>query len=235
MVIPRMSVLAHNDAVRYGVCLGLAVMAAHTCAAAIPAPTAPPGATPPATAPQLGSSAPVTGIPMAAVWREQHLEFSYRGRTSRYSCDGLRDKVRAMLFDLGARRDLKIAAVGCVDSGRMHDNSPAPSLNITFSAPVLPDPSLKPLHEGDLAAIDARFEPFTIASDAFRNLGFGDCELVEEFSHQILPKLVTRALKRDISCVPFQTIGSRFLVRGEILKPLPRAEQAAGRLGVKVP
>jgi hypothetical protein len=223
-----MSVLAHNGAVRYGVCLGLAVMAAQTCAAATPPATAPPGA-----APQLGSPAPVTGIPTAAVWREQHLEFSYRGRTSRYSCDGLRDKVRAMLFDLGARRDLKISAIGCVDSGPMRDNSPPPGLNITFSAPVLPDPSLKPLHEGDLKAIDARFEPFTIASDAFRNLSFGDCELVEEFSHQILPKLVTRALKRDITCLPYQTNGSRFLVRGEILKPLARAEQAA-REAIKV-
>ena len=207
MVIPRMSVLAHNGAVRYGICLSLAAMAAQNCAAA----------------------APVTGIPRAAVWREQHLEFFYMGRTSRYSCDGLRDKVRAMLLDLGARRDLRISAVGCGDSGQMRHNSPAPSLNITFSAPALPDPSVKPLHEGDLAATDARFESFTITSDAFRNLGFGDCELVEEFSHQILPKLVTRALKRDIACVPHQASGSRFLVRGEILKPLPRAEQAAGR------
>ena len=220
MVIDPMSVLTHNGAVRHGVCLSLAVMAAQTAAAA---------------APQLGSPPPVTGIPMAAVWREQRIDFFYMGRTSRYSCDGLRDKVRAMLLDLGARRDLKIAAIGCEDSGRMRTNSPVPSLNITFSAPALPDPSAKPLREGDLAATDARFEPFTIASDAFRNLGFGDCELVEEFSHQILPKLVTRALKRDITCVPFQASGSRFLVRGEILKPLPRAEQAAGRMGFKVP
>jgi hypothetical protein len=207
-----MSVLAHKGAVRYGVCLSLAVMAAQNCAAATP----------------------VTGIPRAAVWREQHLEFFYMGRTARYSCDGLRDKVRAMLLDLGARRDLKISAIGCGDSGQMRHNSPAPSLNITFSAPALPDPSVKPLHEGDLAATDARFESFTITSDAFRNLGFGDCELVEEFSHQILPKLVTRSLKRDIACVPYQASGSRFLVRGEILKPLPRGEQAAGWMGFKV-
>src|SRR5437762_588859 len=127
MVIILMSVLAHNGAVRYGICLTLAVVAAHTCGAATP--------------PQSGSpAAPVTGIPMAAVWREQHLEFFYMGRTSRYSCDGLRDKVRAMLLDLGARRDLKISAAGCEDSGRVGRKSPAPSLYITFSAPVLPDP-----------------------------------------------------------------------------------------------
>jgi len=216
MVINRMSVLARNGAVRYGICLSLAVAAAHTCASA-------------------GLPTPVTGIPMAAVWREQRLEFFYVGRTARYSCDGLRDKVRAMLLDLGARRDLKVSTVGCVDSGRLRRNSAMPSLSIIFSSPVLPDPSLKPLHDGDLAATDARFEPFTIASDAFRNLGLGDCELVEEFSHQILPKLVTRTLRRDITCVPFQASGSRFLVRGEILKPLPRAEQAAGGLGFRVP
>jgi hypothetical protein len=204
-----MSVSTHNGAVRYGICVSLAVLTAQTCAAATPA-------------------TPVTGIPMAAVWREQHLEFFYMGRTSRYSCDGLRDKIRALLLDLGARRDLRISAIGCEDAGQMHRNSPAPRLSITFSAPTLPDPSIKPLREGDLSATDARFEPFTIANDAFRNLGLGDCELVEEFSHQILPKLVTRALRRDIACIPYQASGSRFLLRGEILKPLPRAEQAAG-------
>ena len=171
----------------------------------------------------------VTGMPMAAVWREQHLEFFYMGRTSRYSCDGLRDKVRAMLLDLGARRDLKIAAIGCgIPDGCAR--TPRRPASTSFSprrrCRIRP---LKPLHEGDLAATDARFESFTIASDAFRNMGFGDCELVEEFSHQILPKLVTRALKRDITCVPYQPSGGRFLVRGEILKPLPRAEQSAGR------
>jgi hypothetical protein len=219
-----MNVLTHIGAVRYGIRLGLAVMAVQTCAAATPQ-----TATPQPAAPVGAAPARVTGIPLAAVWREQHLDFFYMGRTSRYSCDGLRDKVRAMLLDLGARRDLKIAAIGCEDSGRMRANSPAPSLHITFSAPTLPDPSVKPLHEGDLAATDARFESFTITSDAFRNLGFGDCELVQEFSRQILPKLVTRALKRDITCVPFQASGGRFLVRGEILKPLPRVEQTAGR------
>jgi hypothetical protein len=229
MVIPRMSVLAHKVAVRYGICLSLAVMAAQTCPAATPQPATNQPATNRPAAPPGAAPTAVTGIPMAAVWREQHLDFFYMGRTSRYSCDGLRDKVRAMLLDLGVRRDVKIAAIGCEDSGRMRVNSPAPSLNITFSAAALPDPSVKPLHEGDLAATDARFESFTIASDAFRNLGFGDCELVQEFSRQILPKLVTRSLKRDITCVPFQASGSRFLVRGEILKPLPRAEQAAGR------
>ncbi len=47
-----------------------------------------------------------SAAPFPAVWKEQHLEFSYMGRTARYSCEGLRDKMRSLLLDLGARRDL---------------------------------------------------------------------------------------------------------------------------------
>jgi hypothetical protein len=195
--------------------MGVAFVASHVYAA-------------PPAAPQPATSAPTVGNPIAAVWRERHVDFVYLGRTVRYSCDGLRDKVRALLLDLGARRDLKIAAIGC-DADRLRKNAASPSLSITFSAPALPNPAAKPLHEGDLAATDARFETFTITSDAFRNLGLGDCELVEEFTRQILSKLVTRDLRHDITCVPYQLSGSRFLVKGEILRPLPPAEQAAGQ------
>lgn len=171
-----------------------------------------------------------TGNPVPAVWKEQHLEFFYVGRTARYSCDGLRDKVRAMLLDLGARRDLSVTAVGCENTAdRVRLESQGPSLDIVVSTPALPDAAAKPLHPGDLAALDARFESFTITSDPFRNMGIADCELVEEFARQILPKLTTRDLKQDITCVPFQQSGGRFLVRGKILRKLPRAEQGAGR------
>jgi hypothetical protein len=164
-----------------------------------------------------------TGSPaIAAVWKEQHLRFFYTGRTSRYSCDGLRDKVRAMLIDLGARRDLRIAALGCeAPAPRVRFGSLGPSLDIVFSSPALPEPKRSPLHPGDLAAANARFESFTITSDAFRNMGVADCELVEEFARQILPKLATRGVRQDIACVPFQQSGGRFLVRGEILRTVP--------------
>jgi hypothetical protein len=186
-------------------------------------------AAPARAAPPPAVRPPAAGNPTAAVWKQQHVDFFYSGRTARYSCDGMRDKVRAMLLDLGARRDVKITAIGCDDYERVHDTAMGPSLAIVFSSPALPDPSLKPLHEGDLAATDARFETFMITSDAFRNLGVGDCELVEEFARQILPKLATRDLRRDITCVPNQLASSHFLVKGEILRPLPRAEQPVGR------
>jgi hypothetical protein len=159
------------------------------------------------------------GNALAAVWREQRLAFFYMGRTSRYSCDGLRDKMRSLLLDLGARRDLKISAIGCDESApRLGRGPTGPNLRIIFSSPALPEAEPKPLHARDLAPVDARYQPFTLTSDAFRNFGIGDCELVEEFARQVLPKFVTRNVTKDITCVPYQLTGSRFFVRGETLR-----------------
>jgi hypothetical protein len=167
-----------------------------------------------------GAAADDTGA-IAAVWKEQHLRFSYVGRTARYSCQGLRDKVSAMLIGLGVRRDLQITALGCESAAAGTQVATlGPSLTMVFSAPALPDPAAKPLHAADPAAVAARFDSFTLTNDAFRNMDIADCELVEQFAQQILPKLATRHVTQDITCVPFQQSGGRYLVRGEVLKPV---------------
>jgi hypothetical protein len=158
------------------------------------------------------------GNPVAAVWKEQRLDFSYMGRTARYSCEGLRDKMRSLLLDLGARRDLKVSLLGCDESAPLRHGYLGPRLSIVFSSLALPDAAAKPLRPGDLSAVQARYESFTLTSDAFRNYTVGDCELVEEFTRQILPKFATKDVKQDITCVPYQASGSRFFVRGEILR-----------------
>jgi hypothetical protein len=168
-----------------------------------------------------------SGTLLPAAWKEQHLDFSYMGRTARYSCEGLRDKMRSLLLDLGARRDLKVSVYACDESASLLKGYLGPRLSIVFSSPALPDGAARPLHAGDLSPVDARYESFTLTSDAFRNFGIGDCELVEEFSRQILPKLATRDVKQDITCVPYQASGSRFFVRGEILRAAVPADPKA--------
>jgi hypothetical protein len=168
-----------------------------------------------------GAAAAETGAAIEAVWKEQHLRFSYMGRTARYSCQGLRDKVSAMLIGLGVRRDLQITALGCESAAAgTRVATLGPSLTMVFSAPTLPDPAAKPLRAVDPGAVEARFESFTLTNDAFRNMDIADCELVEQFAQQILPKLATRHVTQDITCVPYQQSGGRFLVRGEVLKPV---------------
>ena len=178
----------------------------------------------PTRAAAAAPAAPASAGGARAVWKAQRVDFLYVGRTSRYSCDGLRDKVRAMLVDLGARRDPSVVALGCVGYDRGSSDPVALRLKIEFVSPAWAA-AASLLRADDAAAVDARFQPFRIASDAFRNMGIGDCELVQQFSQQILPKLTVRAVSQDIVCVPYQPSESRFLVRGEILKALPPGAQ----------
>jgi hypothetical protein len=169
----------------------------------------------------LWAADPAVGSPFQAVWKEQHLEFAYVGRTARYSCQGLREKMRSLLLDLGARRDLQVSLYACDESETLRSirrEYIGPRLSLVFSTPALPDASAKPLHAGDLLPVNARYEPFTLTSDAFRNYGVGDCELVEEFARDILPLFSTRNVKQDITCIPYQASGSRYFIRGEILR-----------------
>ena len=158
--------------------------------------------------------------PQAAVWRAQSVAFSYPGRTVRYSCEGLREKLRAVLLELGARRDLSIGAEGC--------DHRAPRLTLEFSTPVTPQPEMKARDTADLAAVDARYELFLLTSDALHNFGPADCELIDEFTRQVLPRLATRGVDAKILCVPYQQSGSHYAVRGEILRALPGAARRSG-------
>ena len=58
---------------------------------------------------------PLPDSVVAGRWKEHELSFTYSGFTSKYSCDGLADKVRLLLRTLGARPDLKVATYGCGD------------------------------------------------------------------------------------------------------------------------
>lgn len=166
------------------------------------------------------ASAPGAAVP--AVWKEQSIDFVYFGRTSRYSCDGLRDKLRAILGTMGARKDIRAIAIGCAATSDARDLLlSSPAVHLVFSSPALPDAGAKPAHSGDLAPVEAQYEAFSIATDAFRNMQTGDCELVEEFVRQVLPRLTTRNVQQDVTCIPHELSGSHYSVRGEVLKPLP--------------
>jgi hypothetical protein len=85
------------------------------------------------------------GVP--AVWKTQELRFDYIGFTSKYSCDGLRDKVESVLLLLGARRDLEVRPFGC---SRMGAPESLPSLQIKVS-------TLIPAGQGDVKdALEAK-------------------------------------------------------------------------------
>ena len=171
--------------------------------------------------PALGADTqpPPVGTTLPAVWKQTKIEFHYFGRTSRYSCDGMRDKVRALLQDVGVRADMRLRTNGC-EIGRISLVGINPGLTIEFSAPAARAGGDKGATDTDDKSFDARYMPFNFRQDAFRNLNIGDCELVEEFVRQVIPKLAVRNLQRDITCVPYQQSSGSYRVSGEVLKPL---------------
>jgi hypothetical protein len=75
-------------------------------------------------------------VEAAAAWKRHEVDFLYSGFTTRYSCGGLRSKVKLLLKHLGARPDIKITERGC-DEGRSLV-AQFPRLKVAFYAPELP-------------------------------------------------------------------------------------------------
>jgi hypothetical protein len=169
-----------------------------------------------ATASAAAPSESAAKATIASVWKLQKIEFHYFGRTSRYSCDGMSDKVRTLLMRMGARRDMKLSTNGC-EIGRINLKGVNPGLSIEFWAPFPVTTADRPVTGAEPQAIDARYATFAFQQDVFRDLDVGDCELVEEFVRQILPHFATRSIAQNIACVPYQHLGGSYRVSGEVL------------------
>ena len=149
-----------------------------------------------------------------AVWKVQSLSFAYSGYATIYSCDALLDKVRAILQILGARETLRIRSWGCTDMvthGRM---------DITLESPVEATPEnilalttydstqelvARMRNEQLTSAEDVRRFPATwktisMSRDRQLKLGPSDCELVDQLSRDVLPRMAIRVEHDRLRC-----------------------------------
>ena len=73
----------------------------------------------------------------SAVWAHKEFQFTYQGFTTHYSCDGLRDKVRQILLQFGARKDdLKVYDFGCASPSGRPDRFPSVSVKMSVLVPA---------------------------------------------------------------------------------------------------
>jgi hypothetical protein len=134
-----------------------------------------------------------------AVWTPKEVQFTYMGFTTHYTCDGLRDAVRDMLLQLGARKsDLKVTEQPC--SGQPDRPNPFPGVRIKMSV-LQPAPAqLAP----DAQVVEAHWKPVKLP---YRETGInaaGQCELLEQFNQKIMPLFTTRNVDLRATCVPHQ-------------------------------
>jgi hypothetical protein len=71
------------------------------------------------------ASAAVAPQVVPAVWREHELAFAYMGRTSHYSCSGLRSMITKVLEQMGARPGFTVKMGSCFNSMRTAPSMPA--------------------------------------------------------------------------------------------------------------
>ncbi len=137
------------------------------------------------------------------------------GFTSTYSCDGLADKIKVLLIAAGARPDAKSRAGACA-SGFGRPDKFARAYLIFYT--LAPASSIAPEGGKPVAAV---WKPVSFAYRSPRELGNGDCELIEQFHNNVLPLFTTRNVDNRTTCVPHQESGSNISLNFESLAALP--------------
>jgi hypothetical protein len=158
----------------------------------------------------------------SAVWTQKEVTFVYLGMTTKYSCDGLRDKVRGVLLDLGAdKKDLVVRETGCSSSFGRPD--PFPGVKVKMNV-------LEPAGGGGgdkQPAVDAHWRPVDLKLRDSYSTDSGECELVEQIRSKLVPLFATRNVDLQTTCIPHQASASRPILRLEVLTPDKKDEQAA--------
>ena len=164
----------------------------------------------------VGVAAGESGAPAAggeAVWTPRELLFIYHGFTTKYSCDALRDKVRNILLQLGAREDLTVTETPCAELGRP---DPFPGARIKMN--VL-QPAAGTSATAGTQSVPAHWKTVDLTPDRDAVRAAGDCELIEEVKQSILPLFTTRNVQYASNCVPNQLQIGATRLRAEVLVP----------------
>ena len=139
-----------------------------------------------------------------AVWTAKELRFTYMGFTSRYSCDGLRDKLRDVLLKLGARKDLSVVSSGCAEGLGRVSHFPG----VVAKVHVLQPQTDQNAPKEDTKPVTAHWQNVDLAPTGDPLRAAGDCELTEQIKQRVLPLFTSRNITYSSTCVPNQlTVG----------------------------
>jgi hypothetical protein len=150
--------------------------------------------------------------PAWGVWTPKELRFTYMGFTSRYSCDGLRDKMRSILLQLGARPDLTVRPVPCSGLAGRPTEFPGVTVNMNVLAPF--DPAKA---NANVTPVPAHWKTVQISTDLDPLREAGDCELIEQVKSRVLPLFYARHVEYHSSCIPNQLQIGGTQLKAEVL------------------
>jgi hypothetical protein len=164
--------------------------------------------------PASGSS---SAGPDSAVWVPKEFTFTYQGFTALYSCDGLRDKMRRVLLELGARPDLEVSNYGCTS---LSGPDRFPGVRVRMNV-------LQPAGTQSEPAVAAHWEKVDLLARRDPIDATADCELIGQIKQQILPLFATRDVDYSSICQKRQLVPGGTRLTAEVLVPEHIAESAA--------
>jgi hypothetical protein len=190
---------------------------------------------------QEAAPAPDAAATVDAVWVEHKVNFTYMPLTSYYSCDGLRDKVRWILTQLGARPGFTVRSRGCIE---VTGPELFPGVEIVAALPAEATPELLEQLADDAskrqlaARATGKPDPVTEATaqfparvkrvafesgrTTFSDLQDGDCELMEQLvRNDVFGKLGARVVEAQTHCVPRQVTLGAVRMTVDVLEPVP--------------
>jgi hypothetical protein len=157
----------------------------------------------------------------AAVWTPKEVTFVFMGFTTHYSCDGLRDKIRHVLAELGARSDFKVDYYGCSSPYGTPDPFPGVRIRMQVLQPAAPD-------DKSAEPVSAHWQRTSLRLDKDPVWEASDCELLEQIRQKILPLFAARNVDFASNCVPHQAyLGTR--LSADLLYPDKDAKAVAAR------
>ena len=154
--------------------------------------------------------------PAQGVWQKHEYSFQYFGFTATYSCDGLASKLRVLLIAAGARADAKSISGACIRGFGNPDKLARANLKFYTLAPAGNGKNASP-------SIDGVWRSVAFADRSPREVGLGDCELIEQFRDKVLPMFATRNVDNRMTCVPNQLSGSGINLKFEVFAAVPVA------------
>ncbi len=158
------------------------------------------------------AGAPAGDDAQRATWTPKEQRFTYQGFTTRYSCDGLREKVRSALLALGARKDLTVNETACSTLSGGPDPFPGVAIKMHVLTPLAANAATP-----DAGTVAAHWQTLDLRLDRDTLAASGDCELLEQIKQSILPLFTTRNVEYSSNCVPHQLSVGGTRLRAQVL------------------
>jgi hypothetical protein len=155
----------------------------------------------------LLACAPVWAGPQSAVWVPKELNFVYRGFTTRYSCDGLQERMRRILLQLGARDDLKVMRFGCLSV-----NAPETTPGVRIIMHVL-----QPASATAAQTVAAQWKTVDVLADRDPYKASLDCELIAQLDREVLPLFATRQVDFSAACPAYTAVVGGTRLKADVL------------------